>query len=492
MLYCLTAEIDIIQQLCSHKKFMASLERKLTLFSAWSLAFGGVIGWGSFVMPGTTFLRKAGTLGSLIAMELGAFIMLIISYGYAYMVKKFPISGGEFVYAERAFGRKHGFICACFLGLCYINIIPMNATALCLVFREIYGKLLQFGFHYSVAGYDIYFGEILLSVVALIIFARVASYKIYVAGIIQSFMAVVLICGVFAILAGVVIDKRSTASNFQPMFYTDGRSALSQIISILAVAPWAFVGFDTVPQLVEESNFSNDKIKIIMDTCIILGCFIYIALNLIAVSVIPEGYGSWVSYLNDSSNSTSFNSILTFSAANRIFGRVGLLIIGSSAICAMTTGMLCFYVATSRLLYSMARDKMLPSWFGVLNKYGAPVNAVKFCLYISVFAPFIGRNALSWTVDMSSIGGAIGYAYTSLAAYKYSSSENRKDIMIFGMLSFIFSVIFALLLLIPVPNLDCSLSKESYVLLILWLLMYVVFFFVNGKDINNNEYSGKI
>ena len=59
---------------------MVFLKRKLTLFGAWSLAFGGVIGWGSFVMPGTTFLKKAGTLGSLLAMEIGAVIMLTISY----------------------------------------------------------------------------------------------------------------------------------------------------------------------------------------------------------------------------------------------------------------------------------------------------------------------------------------------------------------------------------------------------------------------------
>lgn len=442
-------------------------------------------------MPGTAFLRKAGTLGSMLAMELGAFIMLVISYGYAYMVKKFPISGGEFVYAERAFGRKHGFICAWFLGLCYINIIPMNATALCLVVRLIFGDLLQIGFHYSVASYDVYFGELLLSVIALVIFAVISLRRVHIAGIVQSFMVIILISGVFVTLAGAMANPRSAASNFQPLFYPDGRSILSQITSILVVAPWAFVGFDIVPQLVEESNFSNDKVKVIMDTCILFGCFMYIVLNLIAVSVIPEGYNDWVGYLNGTHNLTGFDSILTFSAANKIFGRTGLFIIGFSAVCAMTTGILCFYVATSRLLYSMARDKMIPSWFGVLNKNGVPVNAVIFCLCLSALAATAGRNALNWTVEMSSIGGAIGYAYTSLAAYKYSRLESRKDIAIFGILGFTFSVIFALLLLIPVPNLDCSLSKESYVLLILWILMCVVFFFVNRKDIND-EHSGKI
>ena len=88
------------------------LRRRLTAFNTWSLAFGGVIGWGSFVMPGTVFLKRAGTLGTLIAIELAAFIMLIISYSYAYMIHKFPVTGGQFFYADKVFGRRHGFICA--------------------------------------------------------------------------------------------------------------------------------------------------------------------------------------------------------------------------------------------------------------------------------------------------------------------------------------------------------------------------------------------
>ena len=454
----------------------AVLQRKLNLLSAWSLAFGGIIGWGSFVMPGTTFLKKAGTFGTLVAMEIGAFIMLVISYAYGYMVKKIPLSGGEFVYAEHAFGRKHGFICAWFLGLCYINIIPMNATALCLVFKAIYGNIFQFGFHYTLAGYDIYLGELLLAITALILFAYISSKGVRFAGNVQIVMVIILLGGVLFVLGGALISPLTSSKNFQPLFYPDNRSALFQIISIVVVAPWAFVGFDTVPQLSEEANFSSSKTKIIMDTCIICGCFVYIALNLISVSVIPEGYSDWVGYVNDLDNLRGINSILTFSAAYKLLGKTGLFIIGASSLCAMTTGMLCFYVAASRLLYSMARDKLIPDWFGILNKNSVPFNAVIFCMAVSILAPFAGRNALGWTVDMSSIGGAIGFGYTSLAAFKYSWLEKRKDIAIFGMLGFIFSVIFALLLLIPVPGLDSSLSKASYILLIVWIFIGAVFF----------------
>ena len=66
----------------------------------WSLAFGCCIGWGCFVMPGTTFLPLAGTVGTLVAMALSACIMLVIACNYHYMVNRFPDNGGSFTFAK--------------------------------------------------------------------------------------------------------------------------------------------------------------------------------------------------------------------------------------------------------------------------------------------------------------------------------------------------------------------------------------------------------
>ena len=43
------------------------LEKKLSPVNVWALALGCIIGWGAFVMPGNTFLGKAGPLGTAIA-----------------------------------------------------------------------------------------------------------------------------------------------------------------------------------------------------------------------------------------------------------------------------------------------------------------------------------------------------------------------------------------------------------------------------------------
>ena len=59
------------------------LEKKLNPLNVWALAFGCIIGWGSFVNPGKKFLPNSGPAGTAIAMVLGALIMIVIAMSYS-------------------------------------------------------------------------------------------------------------------------------------------------------------------------------------------------------------------------------------------------------------------------------------------------------------------------------------------------------------------------------------------------------------------------
>ena len=454
------------------------LKRGLTPLGVWAMTFGCIIGWGSFLMPGNTFLKRAGPLGSMFAIEMGAFIMLIISYCYYYMLHRFPEVGAQFMYAKRAFGKLHGFICAWFLGFCYICIIPLNATALQPLVRTIADNLFQFGFRYSVAGYDVYLGEILLATGALIVFALISSLNIRTVGRIQIALVFLQIAGVLVMVVGSIMNPGKVLhEDLGPLFHPGSElNIFLQMFSVLAIAPWLFVGFEVVPQLSHESNFSMEGAKVIMDTNLLCGAIFYIALTLMAALAIPVGYSTWVEYIYGLPYLRGMASVPTAFAAHRLMGGAGSALWGLSALSAAFTAIIGFYVATSRLLYNMAQEGMIPSWFGKLTKHGVPVNATLFCMFVSMVAPFMGRTMLNWAVDMSAIGGAIGFGYTSLAARKYAREEGRLDIKIFGTLGFTFSAFFALLLLIPFPKLECSMGRESWLCLILWTVLGLIFF----------------
>ena len=63
----------------------------LSALGAWAFAFGCAVGWGSFVMPGTTFLPIAGPVGSALGLGLGARSILIIAANYHYLMPAVPI-----------------------------------------------------------------------------------------------------------------------------------------------------------------------------------------------------------------------------------------------------------------------------------------------------------------------------------------------------------------------------------------------------------------
>ena len=465
------------------------LNRELTALNVWSLAFGCVIGWSAFVMPSGLFLPNAGPLGTLIAMQIATFVMLVISYSYSYMIRRFPRTGGEFIYAKMAFGEYHGFLCAWFLSLSYLSVIPLNATALSLIMRAMFGDAFQFGFHYTVNGYDVYFGEMLLAISAMIFFMLITARGVIVTGKLQTFMVVILLGGILIILGAAIFSPSVHSWNLRPMFrpMTSGftKGIFAQIIAVFVTGPQSFVGFDTVPQLIEESKFSPYKVKILMDTSIICGSFVYIALTLLACSAVPEGYSSWFEYMEDIPNLSGCESIATIHAAYMIMGVVGRWIIFASVVAAMLTGILGFYTATSRLLYAMARDGMLPSWFVYLNRYGVPTHAGLFCVIVAGVTSLFGRPVLGWVFDMASIGGAIGFTYTCMSACKYAWRERRKDIIVLGVMGSVLSLSMALLLLVPIPGLHVSLSKESYFLLLVWTTLGVIFYVHERRNIVN-------
>lgn len=462
------------------------LEKKLSPINVWALALGCIIGWGAFVMPGNTFLGKAGPLGTAIAMGCAAIIMIIIAFNYNYMIQKFPVAGGEFTYTQKAFGQNHGFICAWFLGLSYLCIVPLNGTALALIGRNLMNNVFQVGFHYTVAGYDIYFGEIMLAVVALVLFAILSIKGVQFTGIFQTILVFALVGGVVVITIAALVSDKASFANLSPAFYENATLSAGAkyggVLAVVAVAPWAFVGFDTIPQSAEEFKFSPTKTKTIMIIAILFGAATYVILNTVTAMVVPEGYASWVEYIDDLPNLTGLISLPTFYAAKTLLGNAGLVFLGIAVLAAILSGICGFYMATSRLLYSMALEHVLPDWFGELHaKNKTPKNAILFVMIVSLIAPFFGRTALGWVVDMSSLGAAVGYGYTSIAAAKFAKKEKNNGIFFTGILGTVFGLIFIVLLLVPIEMFGCSLGKESYISLIVWVLLGLVFYLTSQR-----------
>ena len=438
-------------------------KKYLGLPGAWALAFGCSVGWGSFVMPGTTFLPVAGPIGTSIGLVLGGLVMLLLAVNYHYLMNKYPDGGGTYSYTKNTFGYDHGFLSAWFLILTYVAVIWGNATALPLIARTLLGDTFRVGYLYEIVGYPIYLGELFLALSTLVLAALVCFFR-RTAAFTQIIVASILFMGVIICFA--VATSKLGSGSCTPAFATD-KSATAGVIKIFALSPWAFVGFESISHSAAEAKFDLKKSFLVLFISIVTSIIAYVLLVLLAVKSLPADCNSWVEYVTNLSDYSGIESQPTFHTAYVALGEGGKFLLGAAALGAIFTGLVGNYIALSRLLDSVASDGFFPKWMG--KKSGlVPRNALIAILIASAIFPFFGRNAISWIVDVTSIGATIAYALASASTWKTAKDENNKKYKTFGVIGIVIAVLFALAFLIPNLLSVSTLSTEAYLILSVW------------------------
>ncbi len=449
------------------------LKSYLSPAGVWALALGCAVGWGSFVMPGTTFLPAAGPLGTALGILIGTLVILVIGINYYYLMNRYEDAGGAFTYAVRIFGHDHGFVCSWFLLLVYIAIAWANVTALVLIGRNLFGDLFKFGFHYRVISYDVYAGEVLISVLFIAVLGSVCAVSKRAAVLIQTICAGLLCLGILISFI-FVISYAGGFSDFKPAFSPNGKNPAVQVFGIIVLAPWAFIGFESITHSSEEFRFPVRKTLGIIVSSLAVGALLYIMLAETAAAIRPEGYPAWSDYINDLGSQEGLRALPAFYATTTAMGSsVGTLLLGVTALAGIITGLIGNFIAASRLLYAMTKERILPEWLGRLSADGNPGNAFIFLTLISLPIPFLGRTAIGWIVDVNTIGAIIAYGYTSAAAYKCASEEKNRRMRYTGIAGLVFSAVFFLYFMMLSAG---AMSTESFLILIIWSVAGFVYF----------------
>ena len=441
-------------------------EKKLSPLGVWGLALGAMIGWGCFVMPGNQLLPDAGPIGATIGLILGAAMIVIISFSYSYLISKYPVAGGEFVYADTAFGKTHAFLCGWFISIAYWALIPMNGTAVGLVARYLIPGPLQKWPLYEVAGWTVYAGELIVAVAAIVIVGIVNMRGVEEAGWFQT-VAVGLV-GAMLIIAAAILIHGVNWDNLKPFFAPD-KSAIASIFAVASLAPWAYVGFDCIPQASEEYSFSNKKTKALLISSISVAALMYMIANIATAVVEP-----WETFI------VEYSDWPTGAAIEQLIGTIGLILLAIAMLCGIISGLNAFYLAGSRLLYSMAVAEAIPSAFGKLDPvHKVPRFGIVFMMVLAAIAPFFGRQVLSWLVDMTAVGADMGFTYTTASAFVLSRRAGDKKQSVVSFIGLCFAIFFICLLVLPFS--PGFLSLQAWICLIIWLVLGGIFFAVKHK-----------
>ena len=458
------------------------LDRYLSPVDVWAMAFGCMVGWGVFAMPGTTFLPVAGPAGTVIAMLIGMLIMLVVGSNFSYLMGRSSMTGGVYTYTKEAFGRDHAFLSSWFLCLSYLTIVFLNGTALFFVVRTLFGETIHQGVYYTVAENKVYVSETLISVLVL---AIVGALFIAAKALLQrlhTILSIILIAGIVA--TAVFCIPHAVSAGALSSFGISGVGKGYAVFSIIILAPWAFVGFEVTAFDTAHFKFPIRRSKKIIIISVIMAAFAYISMALISVSSVPDGFSSWQEYIGALDSLNGVDSVPTFFAAKSIMGDAGLAVMAVTAVAAIMTGIIGGYRATTRVLSTMAEDRILS------EKFSRTTVSIIFIMGISIILSLFGRNTLNWFVDMTSFGAITGFGYTSAAAYKIARSEGNRKNMITGLTGAVISAVFIIVQLVPHLSAMEAMGSEAYLLLSLWCLLGFVFYWRTVTRSTLAEYSG--
>ncbi|CAD2071646.1 amino acid permease [Jeotgalicoccus coquinae] len=438
----------------------------------WAIAYGSSIGWGAFILPGD-WLISSGTLGATLGITIGGLLMLIIAVGYGALTAKFPVSGGEFAFTYAGFGKVSAFIAAWFLVLGYICVVALNASAFSLLFKFVLPDFLEIGYLYTIAGWDVYIMEVVLSSAILVVFALISMKGSGLSGNLQFIFCMFMALVVSGLFVASFFSGEFALQNAEPLFNNEA-GIWTSIILIVAIAPWMYVGFDNIPQAAEEFKFSADKTFKLIVFGIIASILTYVAMILVTSWIYPD------------QNSMDGAVWVTGSVIQSSMGTVGMVFLAFAISFGIFTGLNGFYMSSSRLIFAMGRANFVPAVFAKVHKKNkTPHYAVLFVLIVCLIAPWLGRTALSWIVDMSSVGVSVAFLATSAVSVKFFSAREHRNMVyvIFGGLGVIISLVFLVLLLFP--GSPAALTAPSYYALLAWTVLGLIFLAVKYKTLKS-------
>ena len=458
------------------------LQPYLSPLAVWALSVGSAIGWGSLVVTSSAYLSQAGPLGSIIGLLIGFVMVLMMSSHYHYLANRHPGPGGLYHYVKNIFGYDRAFLIAWFMFLIYISIFWANATSIPLFARYFLQGVFKVGYLFKVFGYEVYLGEALVTLVVmwlvglLCIKSKKATARAMVA-MVLIFTAGITVCFVVA-----MIGHKSSGMTMAPAFLPD-TSAIRQVIRIAFISPWAFIGFESVSHSASEYHFKHSRIFRILVISVTVTTALYIFIILLSVSAYPAGCTGWMDYIGRLSEFEGIEGLPAFYAAHHYLGNAGVYILMASLLSLVLTSLIGMLRTVSRLCYAVAQDGILPKRFSELNEKQIPAKAILLVLLISTPIPFLGRTAIGWIVDTTTIGATIIYGFVSIAVFKASKEDGAKRNRFISIICLFILVGFLVFLLFPSLFSDYTIESETYVLMAGWSILGLIYFnFVIRKD----------
>jgi APA family basic amino acid/polyamine antiporter len=341
-----------------------TLRRDLGLFEATAGGVGIILGAGIYVLIGEVAGRGGNAVW--VSFLMAGAMAFLIGLSYAELASAFPRAGADYEYTRRALGLRPAFVVGWLIVIG--NVVAAAAVAL--------------GF----ASYFNTFWDIGLRPVALITLAVATVVAFY--GIRESLWTSIALTVVEA--GGLVFIIAIGLPHVGDVDLTETASGATGLFAGAALVMFAFIGFEQIATLAEETRDPTRVIPRALLLAIAITTALYLLVALAAVSVL-----GW--------EALSSSEAPLAAVADDVLGGRAEELIAVVALFATANTVLLLLVAASRLIYGMASTGSLPRFLAWVHPgMRTPARAIVLSLVVS------GGFALSG--DIGLVAGATNFA----------------------------------------------------------------------------------
>jgi basic amino acid/polyamine antiporter, APA family len=332
------------------------------------LGIGGIIGTGIFVLTGTAAANHAGPALSL-SFIIAGFGCTLAALCYAEFAAMIPVSGSAYSYSYATLGEGIAWFIGWNLVLEYLFAVATVSVGWSGYAVSLFDQL---GIHIPAAlshapfdsppgmagasGLAIVTTGAIINVPAVLIVAAIAT--ICYVGIKQSaaFNAVIVTIKLTVVLLFIIFGMSYIdTANWHPFIPPNpGQTGLygwSGVLAAAGVIFFAYIGFDAVSTAAQETRNPQRDMPIGILASLIVCTVLYV--------IVAQVLTGTVSYKELD---------VAAPVALALDKHVGLHWLGIpvklGAVCGMTSVMLVMTIAQARIFFAMARDGLLPPWFG--------------------------------------------------------------------------------------------------------------------------------
>ena len=375
------------------------LKRGLSARHLNMIALGGSIGTGIFIAMGDT-LNQAGPGGALVAYGLVGIMVYFLITSLGEMATHMPIAGSFSTYATKFIDPSLGFA----LGWNYWYNWAITVAA-----ELVAGALIMKYWFPNVSGFV--WSAIFLTIIVGLNILSAKAYgesEYWFAGIKVITVIAFLIIGVLTIV-GIFGGNEVGFHNY---IVSDGpfHGGMKSIFAIFLIAGFSFQGTELIGIAAGESKDPEKTIPKAIKSIFWRILIFYVGTIVVLGAIIPFTEAS----INTSPFTMVFEKVGIAGAASLMNA-----IILTSVLSAGNSGM----YASTRMLYSMAKDGMAPKIFAKTNKRGVPVNALILTTLVASLCFLTGLYAEStvyvWIVADSGLAGFIAWVGIAVCHYRF-------------------------------------------------------------------------